>query len=406
MIHYMTIQGVGDAWVGNELRGVCAAGVPVTIHALRHPEKTFFASPDIDEMARDTRAIYPLSAGRAALALLAGPVRFGGRFWSALGAALFGPRESLRVRALGLWHLAAACHWAAGLRDETVAHIHSQWAHAGATVAMYGAHLLGRSFSFTGHAADLFRERAALGAKIAAADFIVCISEFHRDFYLSEGADPKKLFVVYCGIDTDHFAPVRRPREDGAPLRILSSGRLVEKKGFDVLVEALAILKSRGIAFQATIGGSGPLETDLRALIGEKGLEDVITLTGEALKQEEIPDFMATGDIYVLACQRAPDGDIDGLPQMLMEAMACDLPAVSTDLVGIPDLIKDGETGLLVPTRDATALADALARLEADPALCDRLAEAGRARVKAVFDLPACLDPLIARFRAKLETAP
>ena len=403
MIHYMTIQGVGDAWVGNELRAVQAAGIPVTLHALRHPQKTFFASPDIDAMARATRAIYPLPKARAALALLAAPFRFGARFWPTLGAALFGPRESARVRMTGLWHLAAACHWAQTLRDEPVAHIHSQWAHAGATVAMYGAALLGRSWSFTGHAADLFRERAALRAKIDAAEFIVCISEFHRDFYISEGARPEKLFVVYCGIDTDHFAPARTPRTPGAPLRILSSGRLVEKKGFDVLIEALAILKSRGIGFHATIGGSGPLEAELRALIAAKDLGDVITLTGEALKQEEIPTFMSEGDVYVLACQRAPDGDIDGLPQMLMEAMACDLPAVSTDLVGIPDLIRDGETGLLVPPEDPPALADALARLDADPALGDRLAEAGRAHVKADFDLPSCLDPLIARYRAKLE---
>ena len=406
MIHYMTIQGVGDAWVGNELRAVRAAGVPVRLHALRHPQKTFFVSPDIDAMAKDTHAIYPLSKARAIMALLAAPVRFGARFWSTLGQALTGPRESARVRALGLWHLAAACHWAASLRSETVSHIHSQWAHAGATVAMYGAQLLGRPWSFTGHAADLFRERAALKAKFDSAEFIVCISEFHRDFYLSEGADPAKLFVAYCGIDTDHFAPVRTPREEGAPLRVLSSGRLVEKKGFDVLIEALAILRNRNVAFACTIGGSGPLEAELRALIAARDLEDSVTLTGAALKQEEIPDFMSGGDVYVLACQRAVDGDVDGLPQMLMEAMACDLPAVSTDLVGIPDLIRDGRTGLLVPPQDATALADALQRLDADPALADRLAAGGRAHVESDFDLPSCLDPLIARYRAKLETAP
>lgn len=403
MIHYMTIQGVGDAWVGNELRAVRAAGIPVGLHALRHPEKTFFSSDDIAELGRATRAIYPLSRRRALTALLAAPARFGARFWGALGNALFAPRESLRIRALGLWHLAVACHWAAGLKGEPVSHIHSQWAHAGASVAMYGARLLGVPFSFTGHAADLFRERAALKSKIDAADFIVCISEFHRRFYLSEGADPDKLFVVYCGIDTSHFSPVRRVRPDGAPLRILSSGRLVEKKGFNVLIDALALLRDRGLPFEAVIAGSGPLEAELRSQIAACGLDDQVSLTGAALKQEDIPAFMASGDVYTLPCQRAADGDIDGLPQMLMEAMACGLPAVSTDLVGIPDLILDGETGLLIPPEDAPALADALARLDSDAELGNRLAEAGRARVLAQFDLSVCLAPLLDRYRSRLE---
>ena len=399
----MTIQGVGDAWVGNELRVVQGADIPVVLHALRKPQKTFFSSPDIAALDQATRAIYPLSKRQALAALLAAPGRFGGRFWRALGQALTGPRESFRIRALGLWHLAVACHWAAGLRGQDVPHIHSQWAHAGASVAMYGAALLGVSFSFTGHAADLFRERAALKSKIDAAEFIVCISEFHRRFYLSEGADPDKLFVAYCGIDTAHFSPVRRTRPDGAPLRILSSGRLVDKKGFDVLIEALAILRGRGLAFEAVISGSGPLEARLRAQISAQNLEDLVTLTGEALKQEDIPAFMASGDGYTLACQRAPDGDIDGLPQMLMEAMACGLPAVSTDLVGIPDLIEDNETGLLIAPENATALADALQRFDTDRALADRLAEAGRRCVLERFDLSVCLQPLLSQFQTRLD---
>lgn len=402
----MTIQGVGDAWVGNELRVVRGAGIPVVLHALRRPGKTYFTSPDVADLDRATRAIYPLPWPRAAAAVLAAPFRFGTRFWRALGQALIGPRESLRVRALGLWHLAVACHWAAGLRAGPPSHIHSQWAHAGASVALYGAILLGVPFSFTGHAADLFRERAALRAKIAAADFIVCISEFHRRLYLSEGADPAKLILAYCGIDTAHFTPMRRVRPAGVPVRFLSSGRLVDKKGFDVLVEALALLRDRGMAFEAVIAGSGPLEGRLRALVAARGLEDRVTLTGKELKQEDIPAFMATGDIYALACQRAADGDVDGLPQMLMEAMACGLPAVSTRLVGIPDLIIDGETGLLVAPKDPVALADALARLAGDEALAQQLAAAGRQHLLDRFDLSSCLEPLLQRFRTRLEAVP
>lgn len=404
MIHYMTTQGVGDAWVGNELRMVAKAGIPFRLHALNRPRSTFFTSPDVAEMERGTAYLYPLSKPAALAALLAGPVRFGPRFFAALGNALFGPRETLRNRLVGLWHLAVACHWAAGLRRDEVSHIHSQWIHSGGTVAMFGAWLLGKPFSFTGHAADLFRERAALTTKIARAEFIVCISEFHRQFFLDHGARPEQLFVVYCGIDTTHFTPRRRTRKPGEPFHILSSGRLVGKKGFPVLIEACKSLNRQNFDFRCTIGGSGPDEAALRAQIAEAGLEDRVTLTGEALKQEDIPDFMAAGDVYCLPCVWAADNDVDGLPQMLMEAMACGLPAVSTRLVGIPDLVIDGQTGLLVDPGDAEALAGALMRLAGDDALATRLADAGHTHVTKIFDLNTCLAPLLDRYRKALAT--
>jgi glycosyltransferase involved in cell wall biosynthesis len=180
----------------------------------------------------------------------------------------------------------------------------------------------------------------------------------------------------------------------------------VEKKGFHVLIRACAILKDRGFEFRCTIAGSGPEEAALRAQIHDAGLDARLTLTGQALKQEAIPDFMEGGDVYCLPCVWASDNDVDGLPQMLMEAMACGLPAVSTDLVGIPDLVIDGATGLLVPPEEAEALADALMRLARDPALAARLAAAGRSRVTQHFDLGTCLEPLLDQYRKRLEPRP
>lgn len=403
MIHYMTTKGVGDAWVGNELRVVTGAGIPVRLHALNEPEQTYFSSSDIERMNSETRFIYPLPVWQTMRDVAAAPFRFRSRFFAAAWNALTGPRESIRNRFVGIWHFLIACHWASGLRSEGVDHIHSQWIHSGGTVAMYGAWLTGTSFSFTGHAADLFRNRSALTDKIRRAEFIICISEFHRQFYLAEGARAEQLQIAYCGIDTSHFTPKTGTTPSDGPVRILSSGRLVDKKGFDVLIRASAILRERGVDFTCLIGGSGPLESDLRALITASGLDDVVTLTGEALKQEDIPSFMYQGDIYCLPCIWAADNDVDGLPQMLMEALACGLPAISTRLVGIPDLIIDGQTGLLVEPEDATALADALQRLGSDRAFAAKLAKNGRKHLVETFDLTTCLDPLIERFRAKLE---
>lgn len=404
MIHYITTNGIGNAWVGNELNRVEAAGIPFRLHALYRDSQNFFASEWAERLEKSTHYLYPANPLALFVAVALAPLRFGSRFWSALGNALFGERESARNRFKGVWHLAVACMWATAIRRDPPSRIHSHWIHSCGTVGMYGAWLLDVPFSFTGHAADLFRERAALRDKIRRADRIVCISEFHRAFYIAEGADPDKLFIVYCGIDTTHFRPVARRSIEG-PLRIRSAGRLVEKKGFADLIAACALLRDRGVPFECLIGGSGPLDSELRHQIGELGLENHVRLTGSALKQEAIPAFMSGADVFCLPCIWASDNDVDGLPQMLMEAMACGLPSVSTRLVGIPDLVEHGRGGLLVEPGDVEGLANALEMLFRDEALRSDLAAGGRARVLEAFDLQTCLDPLFQLHRQSLGNA-
>lgn len=407
MIHYITSNGIGNAWVANELSRVDDARVPFVLHAMRSPDKLLHGSEWALRMNRQTVVIYPLPVLKTLLSIVLAPIVFRGRFLAALGNALFGQREHLRARVAGIAHLVVACQWALNVRGkyERPAHIHSQWAHSCGTIAMYGAWLLDVSFSFTGHATDLFRDRCALEDKIRRSEFIVCISEFHRDFYVKHGARQDQLFIAYCGIDPEWFYP-RQPVEaaDKRPYRIVSSGRLVEKKGFSYLVDACRILADRGEVFECIIGGSGELEVSLRARVIELGLGDKVTITGKTLVQEKIIEFMHGGDVYVLPCVWAADDDVDGLPQMLMEAMACGLPAISTRLVGIPDLIRHEVSGLLVEPNDAGALADSISRLMRDGALGRRLADAGRARVNEQFNLRNCLEPLIARYRQKLDS--
>ncbi|MEM7366447.1 MAG: glycosyltransferase [Pseudomonadota bacterium] len=402
MIHYMTPQGVGDAWVGNELRGVKNAGVQFSLHALNAPASTYFSSDDIQQMKDETRVIYPVSLFRVLVGLVVGPFLFGTRYFQVLGNALFGARESLKHRLVALWQCCIAIVWARDLRHETVDLIHCQWIHSAGTVGMYGAWLLDVPFGFTGHAADLFRNRIALLDKIQRAEYIVCISYFHRDFFLIHGASPKQLKIMYCGIDPNQFT-VRTPRPRGEKLIIASSGRLVEKKGFDELIRGCAELRSH-IQFECRIAGSGPLEDELNALIRELNLTDCVTVTGEPLLQEKIAEFMHGADCYCLPCVWASDNDVDGLPQMLMEAMACGLPVVSTRLVGIPDLVKDGETGLLIEPNDPAAIAAALIRLHEDQSMADRLAENGRSWVVEKFNLETCLEPLITEYQKRISS--
>ncbi|MCC6578875.1 MAG: glycosyltransferase family 4 protein [Phycisphaeraceae bacterium] len=405
MIHYITTNGIGNAWVANELKYVLAADIPVQLHAMRRPRATFHASDWAGQLDARTQAIYPLPPAGLLLSVLLAPLLFGPRFFAALANAIFGHRENFRARVAALAHFFVACHWARRIRNQPISLIHSQWIHSGGTIGMYGAWLLNKPFSFTGHAADLFRDRVALRDKIRRAAMIVCISEFHRQFYLQNGADPNKLFIVYCGIDVSHFTPPAEgvTRSAGDRSHVIASGRLVEKKGFVHLIDAMDVLRQRGVSVRCTIAGNGPLEDSLRRRIADKQLGDFVRMTGKAIKQEEIPAFMRQGDVYALPCVWASDNDVDGLPQMLMEAMACGCPVISTKLVGIPDLILDGRTGLLVEPHDVEQLADAIQHMLADRDMTRRMALAGRQRVLDAFNLDTCLEPLIRHYRSYLS---
>jgi glycosyltransferase involved in cell wall biosynthesis len=383
---YLASQGAGIAWVPEQVAALRGAGLAVELHALRAPGALFHRSAEVADLEGATRYVYPLRPGAFLASLIAAPLRLRGRLARALlRAAWTAPRETLRARLRALAHLAVAVHWVSTLRAG-VAHVHADMAHAPATLALYASELLGVPFSFTGHANDLFQRRVALRDKLARAAFVACISSFHRDFYLREGGAPDRLPIVRLGIDLERFRLRPPPPEPELPL-LLSAGRLVEKKGFDVFAVACAELRSRGLAFRATVAGSGPLLDGLRGQARALGLEGVLSYTGRAIAQEELPGFLAAGAVFCLACKPAPDGDVDGLPVMLMEAMACGVPVVSTRLAGIPDLVEHEQTGLLAPPGDAVALAHAIERLLRDPALRRRMVEQGRRRVEEEFEL-------------------
>ncbi len=222
-----------------------------------------------------------------------------------------------------------------------------------------------------------------------------------REVLSGTRARPDQLRLVYCGIDVTKFAPAPLPPASQG-LKIRSSGRLVEKKGFSVLIQACKLLKDRSIAFDCIIGGSGPLEAELKTEIEKLQLTDRVSVTGKALKQEHIPQFVQSGNVYCLPCVWARDNDVDGLPQMLMEAMACGLPSISTRLVGIPDLVIDNQTGLLVSPESAEELADAILKLR-DEALAARVAAAGRQHVLEKFEIETALQPLLREYRTLLN---
>lgn len=283
-------------------------------------------------------------------------------------------------------------------------HLHAHFASSATRVAMFAHLLIGVPYSFTAHAKDIYLNTVdadLLRDKMRTARFVVTVSEFNRAHLARQAGQqgqtslrgllsPDRLELpanrircLYNGIDLAQFDGGRDDRDEPV---ILAVGRLVEKKGFDVLVRACALLRDQGVAFHCDIAGKGPQEAALRALIGELGLADRVQLAGPK-PQDEIVAAYRQAAVFALPCVIGADGNRDGLPTVLLEAMAMRLPVVSTDLTGVPEIVDDGLTGLLVPQNDAPALAAALARLLANPDLRARMGQAARAKVAREFDL-------------------
>jgi len=273
-----------------------------------------------------------------------------------------------------------------------VSHIHAHFCHGSTTVAWLASIITGLPFSFTAHAKDIYCESlnpaGLLRRKMRAAQFVVTCTDANREHLLN--IEPNaNVRCIYHGLNAefaDLLLDASHPPTKTERLRALGVGRLVPKKGFDVLVEACAILKRRGFHFEtAIVGEHGEHEAQLRRQIEAHGLKDIVRLIGP-MEQSRLYTEYQRADIFCLPCRVLDNGDRDGLPNVLMEAMACGLPVITTPVSGIPEIIKDGENGALVPPGDAEALANAIQRISADRMLARNLGRAGRLTVLEHFD--------------------
>lgn len=278
------------------------------------------------------------------------------------------------------------------LETPSVRHLHAHYAHGATTVAWFAAVIAGRSFSFTGHAKDIYSDTSnpggALRRKLCAAHFAVTCTEANQRM-LRTLAPQARVHCFYHGLNSDFselLAGRTPPAREQRHFRVLAVGRLVRKKGFDVLVEAAARLAAEGIAIEVTIiGNDGDHGDALRQLIESRGLSRVVSLVGPQ-DQRTLFDEYHRAHVFCLPCRILADGDRDGIPNVLMEAMACGTPAVTTDVSGIPEMVHDGANGLVVPPDDVEALAAALRRVSRDPLLARRLGEAARRTASERFD--------------------
>jgi glycosyltransferase involved in cell wall biosynthesis len=341
-----------------------------------------------------------LLSGKLILAQFSFVLRSPIRYLRALAMAIWQTWQEPLVLLRTLMTFLKSVYFAKQIQDLGIGHIHAHFVWINGIAARVAHDLIGVTFSLHPHAFDLFtREQNSVRRQLRLATGVVTVSEYHRQYIadLCPHWSPSQIKVVHYGLDPAEFTPAPVPPEDGTA-RIISVGSLYEKKGHEYLIDACAKLAEKGYKFRCLIVGSGMRQSKLQARIDAHGLQDCILLLG-AKTQTEIKQLYRQSDLFVLACVVAQSGDRDGMPNVLLEAMAHEIPVVTTMVTGIPELVHDGVTGLLVPERDAGALAHALERLINDAGLRRKLGRQGRQIVVSGFDIHNTAAQLAAAFQ-------
>jgi colanic acid/amylovoran biosynthesis glycosyltransferase len=362
-----------ETFIVREVQALVDLGVDVRILSLKPPSEAL-VQPEAAGLA--ARVVYARgSRATGAQLLRALPVM------TAVTHGLRGHPAALAKSVVALWRAAGASRAAAAIAPRA---IHAHWATYPSTAALLLSRLLGVPFSFTAHAHDIFVEDHLVAAKLRASAFAVTVSDFNRRLLERRyGAEARqKLRVIHCGIPLEQFPFQAGDRQPGA---VVAVGRLDPIKGFPVLVDACGVLRDAGVTFTCDIVGDGPLRGSLAAQIAGRRLENQVRLRG-AMAGGDLRRLLYTASVFALPSIVTPEGNMDGIPVALMEAMASGLPAVSTRVSGIPELVRDGSSGRLVAAGDAAALAGALSELLARPTLRIEFARAARRGVEESFD--------------------
>ncbi len=370
-----------ETFIVREIKGLLEHGVDVRIVSLKRPCETLVQE---EAAAMISRVRHPGSLGSLLSGLLRAFFRDPLQVLRAHVAMLADGWRKPSVVLKSVFATWRGLEHTAWLEEFDPQVIHAHWGTYPSTAAWAMAAVLGKPFGFTCHAHDIFVDKQLLARKISESALAVTISDYNVQWLQDHVCDQARarLRVVHCGADLDSATWSHAGREAGT---VLAVGRLDPIKGFATLIEALALLDQRGVAYRCTLVGSGPLDDALRRLAEDRGVAARITFAG-AQPQAVVREYMATSSVFVLPAEVAADGNRDGIPVALMEAMAFGCPVVSTAVSGIPELVRHDITGLVVAPGDAAGLSHSLELLLQQGALAERLSRAARVQVEDAFD--------------------
>ena len=389
-----TYPALTTTFIDREISALIDLGVDVRIVSMRRPATE--PSEAQRPLAARTEYVLPPNPLRLGASQLRWLVRRPITYLHAL-AYLLTRRHEHGSRLRTLAHFVMGAEVANRLRHRADGHLHAHFADRAATVAYVAGRLLGTGYSLTAHANDIYLNPNLLPMKIGSSRFTATCTEYNLA-HLRKTLAPsvaRRIQRIYHGLELGTYAQLGEGRS--ATPTIVSVGQLKEKKGLRYLVEAVAMLRDRGLHVACRIIGDGPLRADLSDLIEYHRLGDRVELLG-ALPHHEVIRHYAAARIFALPCVVAEDGDRDGIPNAILEGMASGLAVISTPISGIPEVVNHETTGLLIPPGDSSALADAIERLLRDEELGSRLGSGGRAFVIDAFDMHRNAERLLEAF--------
>lgn len=405
---------ISETFISNEIKLLEEQGFTIHIFSMRKPRETFSHKSVKAIHAKVTYLPEYLSLGFPRLlwntllcALFHTPT-----FWKTFKFFLSRFRGTAKVHTW-IKHFMQACVVANAIPEYNITHLHSHFAHTPTSVAMYAAQLANIPFSFTAHAKDIYTQKPErLAQKMQRALFVVTCTKYNQlaletiaRTFSAPNATPSyalapvkdgspvrtpqpgycPIHTVYHGIDLSLFSTQQKTLTTEPPYSILTVARLVEKKGLTTIFESLRLLLLQNISFTYTLIGEGPLLDTLENLAYQYGLRDFVTFTG-TLPHEEVLNHYRKADVFLLGCTTAHDGDRDGIPNVLAEAMAMGVPVVATKVSGIPELVEHEKSGLLAQCNKAEELADATLEILTNEALRQTIISEAERKVHKVFN--------------------
>lgn len=399
---------ISESFISSEILLLESFGIPIEIYSLRQPRENFshesvnaikapvtympeYVLPHWQTLMRSNRIAWK---------------SLGNRYWMNLGGAVrraFERRTTATLRHfLQAGHLSSVC-----LLGRPVSHVHAHFCHTPTSVALFASQLTGLPYSFTAHAKDIYTsDPVQLARKIAGASFVVTCTKFNAQYLTqlnssgNNGVRKTAIHTIYHGIDLDFFSFDHHP-SPGPPFKILSIGRHVAKKGYDDLFMAVKLLDEAGLDFQLVQIGSGETTDELRTIIRNLGIQHRVKMLG-TLPHENVIEHYRSAHCFALACKVAPNGDRDGIPNVLVEAMAVGLPVIATRVSAIPELVEDGRSGTLVEPEDPASLAHGIVQILLHPEELSRQKQRARSKVEKEFDNRRCVARLCELFKMAL----
>jgi glycosyltransferase involved in cell wall biosynthesis len=284
------------------------------------------------------------------------------------------------------------------INEQDIRHIHLHFASSLVELAYVIHKFIGTTYTFTTHANDIFVDTNPSIEKWAdSSKRVVAVSEFNKKYINSNfNINLDKVSLITYGIYLEKIEPTKKYLRE--PFKIVSISRLVEKKGYNYLIEACKLLKDSNVNILCEIRGEGPQRSVLERMITDNGLQEEVIIGG-FIKHEDVFEFIRSGSIFVLPCVRAENNDMDGIPNVLMEAMALEIPTLSTDITGIPELIDNGIDGIIVPQNDSRSLAKAILKVRNDAEFAEKIRKNGREKIRKKFNVEKNVKLLYETFK-------